>query len=279
MQEVIESIHMLPTLPSTVVQVYETATDPDASALDLARHFAPDQSLSAALLRLVNSAYYGFQREVTNVTDAIVILGFTQVRDLALTATAFKAFPETRTTFDRTQLWRHSLAVGITADRLSKRIGLPPSAGCFSAGLLHDVGKVVFDLVYPQEYMIGIRIAHEREELIGPVEHEFFGLNHGEAGALLAQHWNLPDALREGARHHHQSISAADNTIMVALIALADHITYLSGLGESSNGRQPELPREAIAHLGIDEGELGQLTHDTAASREQIDVLLGILGD
>ena len=114
----------MPTLPTVLTKILATAADPDASALDLGEHISADQSLSATLLKLVNSAYYGFHRQINTVTQAIVILGFLEVRNITLTATAFRTFKQGHPDFDRTQLWRHSLGTAMAADRIAKLLGM-----------------------------------------------------------------------------------------------------------------------------------------------------------
>ena len=108
-RDAVTRIRELPTLPSVLGQILTIVADPDASALDLGRHITADQSLSATILKLVNSAYYGFYRQIKSVTMAIVILGFVEVRNLVLAATTFRILADSPSRFDRTQLWRHSV--------------------------------------------------------------------------------------------------------------------------------------------------------------------------
>lgn len=275
----IAALEDLPTLSTVVVQLFETAADPNASALDLAKHLAADQSLCAALLRLVNSAYYGFYRQVSSVTDAVVILGFSKVRDLALTATAFTALPDIRSAFDRTQLWRHSLGVAIAADRIAKALGLSPDKGHFSAGLLHDMGKVTFDLLYPEDYVETVNLAHDQEQPVWKAEDAHFGVSHAELGALLGEHWNLPQPLVDAIRHHHDAVIEMENQELTHVTALANFVVYRAGLGEYSNGCPPELPETSVQYLGVAEAQWTRIAEELGTSHQRIDALLGVLPD
>lgn len=261
-------------MPTVLSKILATAADPDASALDLGEHISADQSLSATLLRLVNSAYYGFHRQINTVTQAIVILGFLEVRNITLTATAFRTFKQGHPDFDRTQLWRHSLGTAMAADRTAKLLGLDKE-GCFEAGLLHDIGKVVLDLLYPQAFRDAAHKAHEEQRSIAEVEMESFGLNHAEAGGLLGEHWNLPPGVVEAIRLHHAPEKAAVDPNLACITCIANHLTYEAGLGESSNGCAPDFPEDAAAQIGFSREHAADVIAALTKNRENIDVFLG----
>ncbi len=149
-RDAILRVRDLPTLPTVLGKILSAAADPDSSALDLGRLISSDQSLSATLLKLVNSAYYGFYRQIKSVTQAIVMLGFNEVRNLTLTATAFRTLSASTSDYDRNQLWRHTLAAAIAAERCAKMKKLS-IGGAFEAGLLHDIGKVA-ELRYERSF-------------------------------------------------------------------------------------------------------------------------------
>ena len=275
-KEAIARIRDLPTLPAVLSKILATAADPDSSALDLGEHISADQSLSATLLKMVNSAYYGFQRQIKTVTQAIVILGFLEVRNLTLTATAFRTFKKGHPDFDRTQLWRHSLGAAMAADRTAKLLGLDVE-GSFEAGLLHDIGKVVLDLLYPEGFRDAAHTAHERKMAIAVVEKEMFGIDHAEAGGLLGEHWNLPETVVEAIRFHHEPDNAIIEPKLTHLTAIANYLTYQAELGESSNGCIPEFPAESAEFINISEKQAAEVAEVLAGNRQNIDVFLGQL--
>ena len=276
-EEAISQIRSLPTLPSVLAQVLKTISDPEASALDLARQIASDQSLAANLLKLVNSAFYGFARKIDSVPEAVVILGFFQVRNLALATSAFTQMPRGNSSYDRGQLWRHSLAVAMTADRCAKRHTLESEGGAFSAGLLHDIGKVVLDSLYPQLFRQAAEQAHATEGLLVAVEPGLFGLDHTQAGGLLARHWHLPVSVATGVRWHHNPCDAEKHTELACLISVADFLAYEAGMGESGNGRAPDPPEEAGQRIRIPPDQWGGLVAELADASERVDALLGSL--
>lgn len=275
-KDAILRIKDLPTLPSVLGKILATAADPDASALDLGQHISADQSLSATLLKLVNSAYYGFYRQISSITQAIVMLGFLEVRNLTLTATAFRTLSKSSSSYDRIQLWRHSLATAMAAERINKRLKLGIE-GSFESGLLHDFGKVALDMLYPDEFRQAAGASHARECFIFESEREVFDTDHAEVGGLLGEHWNLPPAVVEAIRLHHQPEAAEKAPRLVALIAVANFVTYGARLGESSNGRAPEFPAAAAEVIGVSEAFATELADELSKEHNKVDEFLGTL--
>ncbi len=275
-RDAIARIKDLPTLPSVLSKILATAADPDASAIDLGQHIQADQSLSATLLKLVNSAYYGFYRQIKTVTQAIVVLGFVEVRNLTLTATAFRTLGKSGSDYDRLQLWRHSLGAAMAADRVVKA-GKLEIEGCFESALLHDIGKVVLDLLYPDQFCAAAHRAHVEGRAIAGVESEMFGIDHAEAGGLLGEHWNLPPAVVDAIRNHHAPERALIDSQLTQVAALANYITYLANLGELSNGVPPEYPVYAATRLNFNESQCGEVAEHLLGNCQYVDDFLGNL--
>jgi putative nucleotidyltransferase with HDIG domain len=275
-RDAVARIRDLPTLPSVLSKILATAADPDASALDLGKHIAADQSLSATLLRLVNSAYYGFYRQIKSVTQAIVVLGFLEVRNLTLTATAFRTLDQSNSDYDRLQLWRHSLATAMAAERCSKWLKLD-AEGSFEAGLLHDIGKVVLDLLYPDKFRDAAHKAHEEERYIADVERELWNVDHAEIGGILGEHWNLPPGVVAAIRYHHVPEQCKEEPILTYLTAIGNYVSYQVGLGEWSNGRAPEYPAFAAEKLKLSQEQCTEIGEEIKRNIPKIDELLGAL--
>jgi HD-like signal output (HDOD) protein len=277
LEDAIAGIRRLPTLPTVVAQILNVAADPDSSALDLARYIAADQSLSANLLRLVNSAYYGFPRQITSITTAIVMAGFSEVRNLALTATAFGTIPKSRSGFDRTQLWRHSVASAIAADRLAKLLQQPSDGAYFVTGLMHDIGKVVLDVLYPEEFSEAVQEAKRETRPLHEMEQERFDLDHAGAGALLAEHWDLPEQTTEAIRCHHTVDQCILDAQLTSVTALADFVTYEVELGDTSNGLPPPFPKQAAEVLRATEENCAEVCQELVRNRTKVEELIGVL--
>lgn len=276
-RDAVGRIRELPTLPSVLGKVLTTAADPEASALDLGKLIAADQSLSATLLKLVNSAYYGFYRQIESVTHAIVMLGFFEVRNLTLTATAFRTLSRgSSSSYDRTQLWRHALATAMAAERCAKVLNVN-SRGCFESGLLHDIGKVVLDTLHPEAFRDAARLAHEKGCCIGDMEKEVFGLDHAEVGGLLGEHWNLPRSVVEAIRCHHTPEQATVDSRLTAITAIANCVTYGAELGEWSSGAPPAFPEATAQAIGLSEADIQKVSRNLIESQDKINQFIGAL--
>jgi len=273
-EDAITRVRGLPTLPSVLRQILATTADPESSVIDLGRHIASDQSLSAGLLRLVNSAAYGYNRQIDSITTAIVILGFTEIRNLALAATAFRTFGGTKSGPDLTQLWRHSLATGMAAERLAKAIQINREKA-FVSGLLHDIGKVVFNAIYPAHARRACAIASSEESSILDAENEVFGMNHAQVGAMLGEHWQLPPAVVEAIRYHHEGSDTATEPRLVSLTVVANWVTYQAGLGDSCNGKKPSPTADPGTIVSNEHKE--EVIKNLTESSELIDEFLGVL--
>lgn len=274
-QEKILRTRELPTLPAVLVRIIDAAADPDSSALELSQLVASDQSISATVLRLVNSPYYGFYRKIESMTQAIVMLGFFEVRNIALMVSAFKKTSTPSAHYDRTQLWRHSLAAAMAAERCARAAHLPVT-GCFEAGLLHDIGKVVFDILYPKEFREAAQIAHEQQLRVALMETSTFGMDHAEAGAILGEQWNLPPSVVEAIRFHESQEGLPSTAALGWLTAAANCAAYEAGFGESSNPIAPELP-EFPKGSPLNRALVEQIALDVKASEEKIEEFVGAL--
>jgi len=275
-REAIGRIKGLPTLPSVLGKIFATVADPDASALDLGNHITADQSLSAALLKLVNSAYYGFFRQIDSVTTAIVMLGFVEVRNLVLAASTFRALSSPLSKFDRMQLWRHSLATAMASERCAKVLGMGLD-DAFVCGLLHDIGKVVLDVLFPERFEVAAENASTGAKFLRDAELEVFGMDHGKVGGILGEHWNLPTSLVDAIRYHHTPEASKDYPAKADLTALANFIAHQAGVGKSGNGCDPVVPEEAMARLGASEVQWQTIRDELQESDDRIGEILGAL--
>jgi putative nucleotidyltransferase with HDIG domain len=227
----------LPTLPSVASHVLMIASNPDASASDLTNVIENDPSLTSKLLKIVNSAFYGFLQKIGTVKQAVVLLGTGEIIALAFGLTTAKLFnvSQLKGIYSPKSLWQHSMCTGLIAENLCKRFPEYKKLGVFTAGLLHDFGKILlienFSDLYGQVHAEAKKYSLPLFEL----EEEKFGLNHAIIGEFLATNWNLPDALIQAVAFHHQPFSAPSHSQLAAIIGLADFLYYEAvELGEIS---------------------------------------------
>lgn len=274
-EDTIAEIKNLPTLPTMLGKILDVVSDPQSSAVDLGQLVAVDQSLSATLLRIVNSAYYGFYRQITSVSQAIVMLGFVEVRNLALTISVFNNLTSS-SKYDRVQLWRHALGTAIAAEHLAKRCNMQVT-GCFEAGLLHDIGKVILDMLYPEDFLRAVEKAAADQIPLHEAENAIFEGSHCTVGNILGDHWNLPREVINAITFHHSPEETDEDTQLTDVVALANYITYLCSLGDTGNPVPPALPQFSLERLGIEESLCTEIAAELGEKQESIDDFIGAL--
>ena len=252
LDHLVQQIGSLPTLPSVIVRVNEQVGNPKTSALDLARTILEDQSLTARLLRLVNSPFYGFPRRIATVTEAVTILGFAPVRSLLLTASVVDLLVGEETPdFSPTGLWEHSVGAAVGAGLLARYTRHEDREEVFVAGLLHDVGKLVLFHFLTKEFLAVLETSRREDIPIRTAEQRLLGFTHDQVGRLLAERWKLPVRLSEAIGCHHRPDLAQVGKREAALVHVAEALTRALGLGSGGDDAVPMLESETWRRLGL----------------------------
>ena len=241
LKALVRHIDDLPTLPRTVFRITEMINNPRASARDLASVITDDQVLTARLLRLVNSSFYGFPQRISTVTRAIVLLGFDAIRHLLLTTSVFDVFSNRNqeTTPSHEDLWDHSLGCAVAAKVIGRHIRHDKIEELFVCALLHDIGKIVSMVYAPNDYDAAIRLAAEKDILLIEAETELFEFTHTDTGHLLAERWNLPVMVTQVIVHHHTPSQAGEFVLDAAIVHLADIFCRALCYGSGGDNRIP----------------------------------------
>ena len=218
----------LPTLPSVASQIFSIAANPNSSVMELADIISRDPALTSKLLKTVNSAFYGSPQKISSVQYAISLLGTEEILDISFGLAAAKVFDSKylKEMINPELLWRHSFCTALIVKHVYRDLTGQKNDGVFSAGLLHDVGKIFFIEHFPDPYRKIYRNAIEHGQLLFEFEEDDFGLNHAMAGHYLAVRWNLPKALTNAIAYHHQPFAAPDHSELAAVTGLADYLYY-----------------------------------------------------
>ncbi len=256
-EEVIQRLKDLPSLPVVVMQVYQAADNPDMSAQQLALIIGRDQGFTVRLLRIANSAYYGMMRQIATIEEAVVVLGISTIKNLALVAATYPLFRRALVgyTLHVSGLWSHSLAVGLVAQAGARAFDVDARSEAFTAGLLHDVGKLVISTALTDWMGELSDLVHHYRMPVHEAERELFGFTHEEIGALLVERWNLPPRIAKMVRFHHQSLDQNDPNC--ALIEFADYCA--NQIGYMMNPEAPPEPFDTrvlnVLGIGLEEAE------------------------
>lgn len=218
----------LPTLPSVAGQIFNIASNPNSSGTELAEIISKDPALASKLLKTVNSAFFGFPQKISSVKFAISLLGTEEILDLAFGLAAAKVFDSKslKAEVNPQLLWHHSLCTASIVKNLYRQLPAKKDEGVFSAGLLHDVGKIFFIAHFDETYRKICQGVSDRGQPLYEFEEDVFGLNHAVVGNYLSANWNLPDKLVHAIAYHHQPVSSPDHSELAAMVGLADHLYY-----------------------------------------------------
>ena len=236
----------LPTFPVIVTRLLELTQDQSSKIGDLVRVVETDPAITARLLRIANSPYYSFQRQISTVRESVILLGYNEVRRLALNLTIHKNLVDSGQgeSFDQQHFWRHSLAVAIIAKRLADETKLVDPEEAYAAGLLHDIGKTLLEHHGKISYSEFLEFVDDQPSVVLEEEQRIFGESHETIGALYASYCALPETLVNAILFHHRMVPAdldQQSTQLVAIIALADFIAWGHGFGSVKKARSMRL--------------------------------------
>jgi len=243
-------IGQLPALPQAVLKVLAILRREDASAEECAQHIVSDQAMTARTLRLANSAFYGVPGRVGTIRDAIHMLGRRTLGALLTTAAVTSQFGRCSCPgFDFAAFWRHALGSAIAAQSLAGELGADEDLA-FTAGLLHDIGRLALAAYFPAE--LGAALARARAD-DGPAleaEREAFGDDHAGIGAMIAAHWHFPGPVADAITQHHAP-AAAPRATLADIVHLADAIAHSLDLNGDDDEMVPEIDASSWARLGL----------------------------
>ncbi|HOB90635.1 MAG: HDOD domain-containing protein [Bacillota bacterium] len=254
MNDIFRRVGDLPPLPAVAAKVLEILKDPDADLTALVSIIEKDQALTAKILRVSNSAYYGLVRRISTVKDAVVTLGFNNMRNqvLALSAYSLMQGPASGYALEAGSLWDHSLCTGLCAEHLADTLGYKSIKDeVFIGGLLHDIGKTILS------YYVSARFSNilERVDQLGQTfveaERAELGFDHAEVGARVALRWNLPESLVSMIGDHHKPDLKSVNAARVCLVHVADAIASMLGVGIGVDALEKRLREEAAQLIGL----------------------------
>lgn len=240
-QKRLEETEDLPVLPQLYAQALRIASDPEGNIQRLQEILQHDPSLTAHILRIANSAYYGFSNRIESLRTAIVMLGTIEIIRLITAASALAAFPRRHLTaeFDPVRFWYHSAAVGEVAAFIRRELDINLAGDPYTGGLLHDIGKILLAARFQVEYDLCIRYSDQHDVPMRVSENRVLGIDHASIGGYLALRWDLPVPLVAMITHHHTPQRETYYPIEVCLIHIANRIAKRFGGGVDRDDDTP----------------------------------------
>lgn len=258
MDDILARVAEIKPLPGTVLRLISVINDPDSAVTDIVETIKYDQALTARMLRLCNSAYFGLSRQVQSLEDAMRILGTLKILQLMMAV-------HTNTLLARGQegyglapgvLWRQSVATAIAATIFAERTHPPNVNLTFTAGLLHDIGKVVLNEHVAGDFMEIVRLVTLRQVSFDEAEKMVLGFSSPEVGAHLAERWQLPEAITRCIRYHRTPSALIPPDVLVDTVYLGNCVCMLCGVGLGADGLCYQADVEVMQRHGLKESDL-----------------------
>lgn len=264
LEHVLKRVQTLPLLPTSAMRVIALTKNPSTSIKELETVIGQDPALAAGMLRQANSAYYGYARRISSLQEAILVLGFQATQGLAM-ASAVAPLLKTKLVgyeIEQEGLWKHSMITAMTAKRLCQHRKLPFGDIAFTAGLLHDIGKLIISIYVQEVGAYLLEKVNEAKLSYVELEEKVIGYNHATVGGFLAKHWNLPDDLVEAISYHHTPFRAQQYAELACVIHVANGLASLLGIGGGVDSFLNPIQQEALDRLTLKETDLELLMSD-----------------
>jgi signal transduction histidine kinase/HD-like signal output (HDOD) protein len=274
LKDFVGQLKELPTLPPVAIRLIDIAGNKDADIREVAQWIEADQAFSAKLLRIANSAYFGFSRRISTVERATALLGLDLVRSLALSIIVFDYFKaDEKREFDLVEFWRHSAACAIASELLARRFRYPQPQEAFVAGLLHDLGKLTFFFWNQSQYRAVVGKVRENRLLLLRGEEIDLGMGHTQAGKLLMEHWKFPPTLINAAWLHHQPLlQFGTNPLeeIAFIVKAANSLCHINRFGDSGNPAGDLNQAELQEVTGLSAADLRQYSAQILKRLEEL---------
>lgn len=259
-REIIKKASDLPSMPEVAFEVIRIADLAESSALTVANTLSRDPSLSARVLRLANSAFYGMAREVNSIQESVVVLGMRTTKSLSLVAASFPWLhvalkgkglsPEL--------LWNHCIATAFFSKQLASKVDRVDTEQAFCIALLHDIGTVALYLTLENEFEQLIQSAKGSDRPFDEIERDYLSFDHADLGAALADHWNLPKSYSQAIKFHHRPSDLEETNAFTDILHVADNLVRARGISEGFDGAYFVRDEGAFERLGFDADVLEQ---------------------
>lgn len=248
--QVTTRVQQLPSLSPVLHEILHSFADEDVDIETLARKISCDQGLAARVLRVANSAFYGFSSHVSSIGEAMVVLGFHSVRSLVLAAGIINQFPPSDgKAFDRLAFWRHAIGVGACARVLAARLGQNEETA-FTMGVLHDAGRLVLDAYFHDEFEQVLAYRRDADCEMIVAEQHILGITHTDIGFEITKLWKFPSPIQNAIRDHHHPDSGQP-AVLTDIVHLANVLCHALEIGNSGYDMVPPLSVGAWERLGL----------------------------
>ncbi len=264
LRRILTQVKSFPGMPATAARLLPLLQNPDSSAAKIEDILKYDPGLTANILKLTNSAFFGLPSRVSSVRQAVMLLGWKRLMQLVMTMCMSALMKKSIPGYDlpRGELWRHSVAVSVAADLLVKSLSISDADEVFTAALLHDIGKLVLG-DYVQEDLEKIEVMVAKGISFEVAEYIVLGTNHADIGARILQNWALPQELVNAVSWHHDPENCDKYCLLSDVVHVANVVGRRIGFGKGRNGQPLEPSLEVVERLDVNPSHIDKLAEQT----------------
>lgn len=279
--QVLKSLKTLPPFPLVAQRALLLLNQTEVSIQELVDIVKFDPAITANVLRISNSAFFGLRREIHSLHQALLLLGTQELLKIIIASGVTRLFCRSTPGYfsDRLGLWRHSVSVALMANLLARELDHPERATSFTAGLLHDIGKVVLSLYVDQKFSEIMEVVDGRGVSFQAAEKEVLGIDHAQLGGEMARLWDFPDRLRLVINLHHLDKPEAFADDMVLLVYLADLLVLMFGQDLGADGLAYDGYPEVLRHFHMRERDLEKILLNFGSAWQEAQVIFGLMGN
>ncbi len=275
---ILSSTVQLPPFPALLHKVLQVMDDSKSSAQDVVDILQYDQAITANILAVCNSAYFALNRPVHSLREALVRIGFNQLMEIILSRGSAFLFYRAFKGYDLEEgaLWRHSVTCGLLSQVISRRVEGKSTPTQFTAGLLHDVGKVVLSEFVKDQYGEIKRLVEKKCFSFMEAEKEVLGIDHAELGGKISEQWQFPEMIVSAIRYHHTPDRAPQHRELVNLIYLCDVVALLTGIGGGSDGLSYRADQGVMQQFRLQEEDVEKFIIEVDEGLKKVESLLNL---
>ena len=253
LERIVSSLDKIPTLPVIYSKLGKLLQSPDATIQAVSNIISEDQVIAAKVLKFVNSAFYGFPQRIGSLQRAIVILGFNTIKNLVFATSVFDMFRgvETISAFDKKGFWKHCIGCAVASRVLAEAADLRNPDEVFTGGLLHDIGKLVVAVQYPEKFSAVINEVQKTGAPMVEAERKIFGFDHTQVGSALAVQWRFPLDTAQMIGSHHLAEGAIPQRKDIAAVHIGNILSMALGLGTGGEKRLANVNAKAWELMGL----------------------------
>ena len=276
--EILAAVQNVPSAPQVLQRVLTLVNDPDFSFDQLMQVVSLDPGITAAVLRMCNSAYFGLKQPVGSLQQALTYLGVNNIVDVVMSSEVVGFYKNSQDGYimERGELWRHSMATALLSREIGQDMGFDDPSTLFTAALLHDIGKIVLSQFVKDEFESIENLVQEQGWDFVSAERKVLGLDHALLGAKMAQLWKLPPSIIRVIAYHHDPMKAKGNQQLVRLVALANIIVISMGVGGGVQGLAVPAPSELLQEFKLTTKDLQEYHLKVGDILDQADELLNM---